>query len=151
MIRKHFPAAAALLPPLLLAGLSLAAGALAQVDPASGGPSATTGTPPATPYEPGKRPPGPLPEPRGGSGAMPIEDGTRDSGSSTVPGQAPEVATPPLFTRLDSNRDGRISREEARRSADTTARFTELDNDRDGFISASEWVAAEARGSGSGR
>lgn len=45
----------------------------------------------------------------------------------------------PLFTQLDANHDGYVTKEEAKRSAEVTARFTKLDADRDGKIAASEF------------
>jgi hypothetical protein len=50
---------------------------------------------------------------------------------------------------LDANKDGFVSREEAKASADVGARFNQLDKDSDGKLSAEELNAA-TRGSGSG-
>jgi hypothetical protein len=63
------------------------------------------------------------------------------------PAQAPAApgapagkeAPAPLFAQLDSNHDGYVTKDEAKRSADVTARFATLDADRDGKISASEF------------
>lgn len=46
----------------------------------------------------------------------------------------------PMFDALDTNHDGYVTRDEAKRSADVTARFKELDTDRDGRIAASEFT-----------
>lgn len=47
---------------------------------------------------------------------------------------------PPLFEQLDSNRDGYVTKEEAKRSAEVTARFKELDSDQDGRIGTAEFT-----------
>jgi len=52
---------------------------------------------------------------------------------------AGKEAPAPLFTQLDTNHDGYVTKDEAKRSADITARFTTLDADRDGRIAASEF------------
>lgn len=46
---------------------------------------------------------------------------------------------PPMFSQFDKNKDGRVSREEAREGADRM--FTEIDTDKDGFISTEEMQA----------
>lgn len=58
----------------------------------------------------------------------------------------PALATPaaneepaPLFRELDSNHDDYVTREEARRSPEVTARFNKLDIDQDGKISVVEF------------
>ncbi len=45
----------------------------------------------------------------------------------------------PLFKELDANHDGYISKDEAKRSADVTARFNRLDANHDGRISVDEF------------
>ena len=63
--------------------------------------------------------------------------------STGSPAQAnPDAASqvPPMFKQLDQNGDGFISKAEARRSADLTARFDKLDFNNDGRISAQEYV-----------
>lgn len=50
----------------------------------------------------------------------------------------------PMFVQLDRNSDGKISKEEAKRSAEIQAMFDTLDVDRDGSLSAAEWDAYEA-------
>jgi hypothetical protein len=54
------------------------------------------------------------------------------------------------FQMFDIDKDGFISRAEARNSADLSARFNEIDTDRDGKISAEEFNAgSRVRGTGS--
>lgn len=45
------------------------------------------------------------------------------------------------FERLDANRDGFISRQEAGRGGDLSGRFDRLDTDRDGKLSPTEFGA----------
>lgn len=58
--------------------------------------------------------------------------------TATVP--APKEEPAPLFKELDRNHDGYVTKEEAKRSAEVTARFNELDADRDGRIAAAEFT-----------
>ena len=46
---------------------------------------------------------------------------------------------PPMFGQFDKNKDGRVSRDEAREGADRM--FSEIDTDKDGFISTEEMQA----------
>lgn len=46
----------------------------------------------------------------------------------------------PLFKELDTNHDSFVTRLEAKRSAELTARFKEVDTDRDGKISVAEFT-----------
>lgn len=52
---------------------------------------------------------------------------------------AAKEAPAPLFTQLDANKDGYLTKEEAKRSAEVTASFSKLDADRDGKIAANEF------------
>ena len=72
----------------------------------------------------------PTPAPQGGSAA----------GSGSSAGTA----------RLDINRDGLISREEAKASSELSSRFNELDKNRDGSLSAEELGASGSGGSPGG-
>lgn len=133
---------------LVLGGLLPLAGMAA--DPGNGTPAGTipgadrppasTQAPPTQPYEPGP-PPGPA--------SATTTDGSPGPGGTLPPGTSPrDDGMAPMFKELDTNKDGYISRDEARRSADTSARFNEMDADRDGRISAAEWKAAEDRKNG---
>lgn len=51
---------------------------------------------------------------------------------------------------LDTNRDGLISREEAKASSELSSRFNELDKNRDGSLSAEELGASGSGGSPGG-
>lgn len=87
-------------------------------------------------------------------GSAATTDGNAGPGGTTVPpGASPRngaspgglpAAIPPIFLQLDTNKDGFVERDEARRSADTTARFEELDIDHDGRLSPAELKAGEA-------
>jgi hyperosmotically inducible periplasmic protein len=50
----------------------------------------------------------------------------------------------PEFKRLDSNRDGTLSREEARKVRDFDKAFTEADENRDGKLDAAEYIKAQS-------
>lgn len=115
----------------------------------SDSPPASTDTVPGQPY--GVQTPSP--------GSAATTDGAPGPGTTTVPpGTSPRNGTfpntssapaiPPIFIQLDTNKDGFVERDEAKRSADTTARFEELDIDRDGRLSASELQAGEAAAAG---
>lgn len=53
---------------------------------------------------------------------------------------APKEQPAPLFDALDTNHDGYLTKAEAKRSAEVTARFGELDSDHDGRIDAREFI-----------
>lgn len=69
--------------------------------------------------------------------------GSGSPGSSTTESSSPttgrEDTVPSIFKDLDTNKDGYVSRDEAKRSAEATARFSEMDTDRDGRIAAAEY------------
>lgn len=77
--------------------------------------------------------------------ALPLAAIAAEPAPSPLPAVSPPAAdvakeqTPPLFEQLDSNHDGYVSKDEAKRSAEVTARYKELDSDRDGRISAAEF------------
>lgn len=63
-------------------------------------------------------------------------------GAQPPPGAAPATTeVPPLFKELDRDSDGQISKDEAKRSAETQAQFETLDANGDGKISLAEWKA----------
>jgi len=62
-------------------------------------------------------------------------------------GGAAAGATAGMLERLDKNKDGFVSRDEAKDEASLNTRFSELDKDNDGKLSRSE---LEAMGSGAG-
>jgi hypothetical protein len=62
----------------------------------------------------------------------------RPGASSPAPATKGSGITEPGAARLDTNRDGLISREEAKASSDLNGRFNELDKNRDGSLSAEE-------------
>ena len=66
---------------------------------------------------------------------------------------APAGRTSPsaaLFERLDKNKDGFVTREEARDATELQGRFAELDKDNDGKISAAEMRALDGERSATG-
>jgi Ca2+-binding EF-hand superfamily protein len=62
--------------------------------------------------------------------------------SQTAPADAALRAS---FARADTNGDGRLSKEEAKRLPALAARFDELDTDRDGLLSYAEFAAGMAQ------
>lgn len=129
---------------LLLGGLPLCGPAIAQDGATDGRAPATTQTAPAQPYGPGSTPRPSTATTTDGSGVG-RRDTTRDGLPADRTAGSSSEAVPPMFKELDQNQDGYITREEAKRSADTTARFSEMDTDRDGRISLAEWKAAADR------
>lgn len=76
-------------------------------------------------------------------GAMAAESAPPATGNPPAK-QAPAAPaakeqTPPLFEQLDANHDGYVTMEEAKRSAEVTARFKEIDRNHDGKVSLSEF------------
>lgn len=80
-----------------------------------------------------------------GAPSQPGQQQQRPGASSPAQGGG---ALQPGVSRLDTNRDGRISREEAKSSSDLSSRFGELDKDRDGSLSADEISNASSSTSG---
>lgn len=84
--------------------------------------------------------------------------GAYAQGTPSQPGQQqrPAASSPtqgggglaPGVSRLDTNRDGLISRDEAKASTDLSARFGELDKNGDGSLSADEISNASSAPSG---
>ena len=60
-----------------------------------------------------------------------------------APGKAaPQDSSPQaMFARIDSNGDGKLSKEEATRVPSVATRWEELDKNKDGFLSREEFVA----------
>ena len=63
--------------------------------------------------------------------------------SATTPAELGKPEVPPLFKELDKNRDGQVTRDEAKRSAEILSTFDTLDTDHNGKVSLLEWNAAE--------
>jgi Ca2+-binding EF-hand superfamily protein len=47
-----------------------------------------------------------------------------------------------LFTKVDADKDGKVSKDEAKMLPAVSGRFDELDKDKDGFLSMDEFSAA---------
>ncbi len=71
-----------------------------------------------------------------GSDRAATQSGT--SGSYSISGSSPRSGGEALHDRLDKNKDGYVSRDEARDATELQGRFAELDKDNDGKISRSE-------------
>jgi len=69
------------------------------------------------------------------------------AGDNTV---KPEPAGDSLFKRLDVNKDGYVTRDEARDAPELQGRFAELDVNNDGKISRQEMQALNAKESATG-
>lgn len=78
-----------------------------------------------------------------GTSSQPGQQQQRPGASSPAPASQPGGAA-----RLDINRDGLISREEAKASSDLSSRFNELDKNRDGSLSAEELSSSGTGSSG---
>ena len=83
-----------------------------------------------------------------GAGARGGAAGTGDTGGR--PDSAAGATAGSLFDRLDKNKDGHLTRDEAEAETRLTGRFVELDKDNDGKLSRSELQALESEKSGAG-
>lgn len=64
----------------------------------------------------------------------------REAAAQTAP--PPQDTSPQaLFARIDTNSDGKVSREEATRMPSVATRWEELDKNKDGSLSREEFVA----------
>jgi hypothetical protein len=104
----------------------------------------------ATAAEPAKHPamePGPATsQPAAGDAAEPAKHPAMEPSPATsqpAPGDAGRTEVPPRFKELDRDKDGQISKDEAKVSAEIEARFETLDSDRNGKVSLIEWAASE--------
>lgn len=145
MIRSFRPAILVLLGALVpLAGSAAesSGGTPGATPPGPERPPSTTQSVPAQPYDKGTT---------SSPGSATTTDGSPGLGGTAPPGASPRDAAPadqllpPLFKELDTDKDGQVTRDEAKRSADATARFGEIDSNRDGRLSPAEWKAAEDR------
>lgn len=79
--------------------------------------------------------------------ATPAQPATPAGAAKTPPqGVAPEAGRtelPPMFKELDQDKDGQISKDESKRSAETQSSFDSMDTDHNGKISLVEWSAAD--------
>jgi len=77
-------------------------------------------------------------------GTLPMAAIAADPAPAKPGAAAVKEAPAPLFTQLDINKDGYLTKEEAKRSAEVTSSFTTLDADRDGKVSANEFKTGTA-------
>lgn len=98
-------------------------------------PSGTTPATPATPATPGAA----------GSPATPATPATPASpGERMGTGTAATGDTgATMFRELDRDKDGQVTKDEAKRSADVQARFDALDANHDGKVSMAEWSSGQ--------
>ncbi|AYH43036.1 EF-hand domain-containing protein [Azoarcus sp. DN11] len=71
---------------------------------------------------------------------------TPDSAPAALKGVTPQAGRtelPPMFKELDQDKDGQISKDEAKRSAEVLSNFDAIDTDHNGKISLIEWNAHE--------
>ena len=60
-----------------------------------------------------------------------------------MPAEAGKTELPSMFKELDQNKDGQVSKEESKRSAEVQTSFDSIDSDRNGKISVAEWNMSE--------
>ena len=87
----------------------------------------------------------------GGAGGADVATSNRQAGSNPPGTASPGMGSSANATRFDSldkNRDGFISRDEAKDAMELNTRFSELDKNNDGKLSPEEYGAlnADARG-----
>lgn len=73
------------------------------------------------------------------------EGGSMTPGATGTAGEMKGGDTSSMFKELDRDKDGQVSKDEAKRSADVQARFDEIDTNRDGKVSMNEWNSSSKR------
>jgi hypothetical protein len=79
------------------------------------------------------------------SGSSPSATSPSAGKSSSASGNGGSMSS---MKKLDTNSDGSVSRDEAKKDTNISKRFKELDKNNDGKLSATELNAAEATGAG---
>ena len=85
------------------------------------------------------------------AGALALPLTATAQGTSSTPSRPPSSASADsssLLKSLDTNNDGFVSRDEAKKSTDIDKRFSQLDLDRDGKLSQSELNTASSPAAG---
>lgn len=77
-------------------------------------------------------------QPKGTQGESTMPDASGTTGAKSGD-------TSSMFKELDRDKDGQVSKDEAKRSADVQMRFDELDANRDGKVSMTEWNSSPKR------
>ena len=78
------------------------------------------------------------------SGPSATSGGTSSAGKSA----AGNGGSASMMKQLDTDKDGSVSRDEAKKDSNVSKRFKELDKDNNGKLSATELNAAQATGAG---
>jgi len=121
---------------IVAAALPLAAAAQGYGGGQGASPSRDTtpsGTTPATPATPGAAGSPATPA----TPATPVSPGERMGTGTSATGDTGAT----MFKELDRDKDGQVTKDEAKRSADVQARFNALDANHDGKVSMAEWTA----------
>ena len=85
------------------------------------------------------------------AGALALPFAATAAGTSSTPSSPPSEASASsssVLKSLDTNHDGFVSRDEAKKSTDIDKRFGQLDLDRDGKLSQAELNAAGSPAAG---
>lgn len=65
--------------------------------------------------------------------------------ATTMPAGKKDSGLEAMFAKMDANKDGKLSKEEADKAPALAGRFAELDKNADGFLSPDEFAAGLAK------
>ncbi|RZU00839.1 EF-hand domain-containing protein [Rivibacter subsaxonicus] len=80
------------------------------------------------------------------AGAAAVSPPLHAQTAPAAPATSMEAQLKSSFARADTNTDGKLSKEEAKRLPEVSARFEELDTDKDGSLSYAEFAAGVSKG-----